>query len=186
MKKAIIGTVQNKAQADAVVTQLRNAGFENKDISVIFPAPDGEHVMKSRIDDKGGQETKAADGAIAGTGAGAVFGGSLGLLAGIGALAIPGLGPFIAAGPIVATLTGLAAGATVGGFTGALIGLGVPEDQARQYETHIRGGGALIAVHGENEEEQRKARDMLIAIGASRVAVTPEPLSDRDPISTQR
>ena len=123
MKKAIIGTVQNKAQADAIVTQLRNGGFDNKDISVIFPAPDGEHVMKSRIDDKGGQETKAADGAIAGAGAGGVFGGSLGLLAGIGALAIPGLGPFIAAGPIVATLTGLAAGATVGGFTGGLIGL---------------------------------------------------------------
>lgn len=186
MKKAIIGTVQNKAQADAVVTQLRNAGFADADLSVIFPSEDGEHVMKSRIDAAGGQETKASDGAIAGTGAGAVFGGSLGLLAGIGALAIPGLGPFIAAGPIVATLSGLAAGATVGGFTGALIGLGVPEEHAKQYETHVRGGGALIAVHTESAEEQRKARDMLVAIGASRVAATPEPTSSREPVSTRR
>ena len=179
MKKAVIGTVQNKAQADAVVTQLRNAGFDNKDISVIFPDADGEHLMKSRIDDKGGQETKAADGAIAGVGAGGIFGGSLGLLAGIGALAIPGLGPFIAAGPIIATLTGLAAGATVGGFTGGLIGLGIPEEQAKQYETHIRGGGALIAIHTENAAQQAKAESMLVNIGASKVTSSPEPTSSR-------
>ena len=129
--------------------------------------------MKRTIYSKGGHDTKAPEGAIAGIGAGGIFGGSLGLLAGIGLLAIPGLGPFIAAGPIVATLTGLAAGATVGGLTGALIGLGVPEEQAKQYETHIKSGGALIAVHAEKKEEQLRAQQLLAAIGASRVSLTP-------------
>lgn len=187
MKKAVIGTVQTKAQADAVVTQLRNAGFANNDISVLFPDSDGEHVIKSGIDSKPHQDTKASDGALAGIGSGGMVGGSLGLLAGIGLLAIPGLGPFIAAGPIVATLSGIAAGATVGGVTGALIGLGIPEDQARQYETHVRTGGALIAVHAEKKDEQLRAQELLASIGASRVAVTP-PDSKRDfgtPVSSK-
>lgn len=184
MKKAVIGTVQTKAQADAVVTQLRNAGFANNDISVLFPHSDGEHVVKSAIDTKAGPDTKAPDGAIAGTGAGALFGGSLGLLAGIGLLAIPGLGPFIAAGPIIATLSGLAAGATVGGLTGALIGLGIPEEQAKFYETHVKNGGALIAVHAEKKDEQLRAQELLAAIGASKVAVTP-PDSKREAISSK-
>jgi len=185
MKKAVIGTVQNKAQADAVVTQLRNAGFANNDISVLFPHTDGEHVVKSAIDSKSHQETKASDGAIAGIGSGGLFGGSLGLLAGIGLLAIPGLGPFVAAGPIVASLAGLVGGATVGGLTGSLIGLGIPEDQAKQYETHVKGGGALIAVHAEKKDEQLRAQELLAAIGASRVALTP-PDSVRDVPSSSR
>src|ERR1700744_2649858 len=115
MKKAVIGTVQTKDQADAVVTQLRNAGFANSDISVLFPHSDGEHVGKSAINAKPHQETKASDGAIAGIGSGGLFGGSLGLLAGIGLLAIPGLGPFIAAGAGGATISPTAPGGPGGG-----------------------------------------------------------------------
>jgi hypothetical protein len=172
MKKAVIGTVETHAQADAVVKQLTNAGFANKDISVIFPDPKGYNETVTRVVDTGSKHV--ADGAITGVGAGGIFGGSLGLLAGIGLLAIPGLGPFVAAGPIVATLTGLAAGATVGGFTGALIGLGVPEHEARRFERHIRGGGALIAVHTETAQEQQRAQTLLTQIGASHVATTPD------------
>ena len=179
MKKAVIGTVQNKAQADSIVTQLRNAGFANNDISVLFPSSDGEHIVKSDIDKKTGQETKSSDGAIAGAGAGGLLGGSLGLLAGIGALAIPGLGPFIAAGPILATISGLAGGAAVGGLTGALVGLGIPEEHAKFYETHVKNGGALIAVHADKKDEQLRAEQLLSAIGASRVALSP-PDSVRD------
>jgi hypothetical protein len=172
MKKAVIGTVDTRAQADSVVTQLLGAGFQNQDISVLFPDPRGEdRVVVEKV--KTGH-THAADGAIAGVGAGGIALGSLGLLAGIGALAIPGLGPFIAAGPIVATLSGLIAGAAVGGVAGALIGLGIPEEEARRFEKHIRGGGALIAVHVESKEEQKRAQELLSAIGASHVGATPE------------
>jgi uncharacterized membrane protein len=171
MKKAVIGTVDNSAQADAVVQQLLNGGFQGKDISVLYPDPRGEDrvvVEKVRTG-----HTHAADGAMAGVGAGALTGGSLGLLAGIGALMIPGLGPFIAAGPIVATLTGLIGGAAVGGIAGSLVGLGIPEEEARRGDKHIRGGGALIAVHVDTRDEQSRAQNLLASIGASHVGVTP-------------
>lgn len=176
MKKAVIGTVDDASQADAVVKQLLDGGFDGNDISVLYPDPRGEDRIVTEKVPTG--HTHAADGAIAGAGAGGLAGGSLGLLAGIGALAIPGLGPFIAAGPIVATLSGLIGGAAVGGLTGSLVGLGIPEEQARRFEKHIRGGGALIAVHVSDRAEQTRAQDMLSSIGASNVGVSPP--SDRD------
>lgn len=172
MKKAVIGTVETRAQADSVVKQLLDGGFEAKDISVLFPDPKGEDRIVTENVKTG--HTHAAEGAIAGTGAGGLFGGSIGLLAGIGALAIPGLGPFIAAGPIVAGLAGLAGGAALGGLVGSLVGLGIPEEEARRFEKHIRGGGALIAIHVESKDEQKKAQNMLASIGASHVAATPD------------
>jgi len=179
MKRAVVGTVENASQADAVVKQLLNGGFKGKDISVLYPDPRGEDRIVTENVKTG--HTHAADGAIAGAGAGALTGGSLGLLAGIGALAIPGLGPFIAAGPIVATLSGLFGGAAVGGFAGSLVGLGIPEEEARRFEKHIQGGGALIAVHIEGREEQARAQDLLSSIGASHVGVTPPSSRDARP-----
>lgn len=171
MKKAVIGTVDTREQADSVVRQLLGAGFPGEDISVLFPDPRGENRVVTENVATG--HTHVAEGAIAGAGAGAWAGGSLGLLAGIGALAIPGLGPLIAAGPIVGLLSGLLGGAAMGGVVGSLIGLGIPEAEARRVEKHIRGGGALIAVHAETRNEQVRAERLLASIGASHVSVAP-------------
>src|SRR5689334_3823428 len=116
-KQAVIGLVQTEAQAEAIVNSLRSEGFSTEDVSVLFPDKAGTRDFAHE------KNTKAPEGAITGVGAGGVIGGTLGLLAGIGALAIPGLGPFIAAGPIMAALSGAAAGATVGGIAGALVGM---------------------------------------------------------------
>jgi hypothetical protein len=103
-----------------------------------------------------------------------VLGGALGWLAGIGTLAIPGLGPFIAAGPIMAALSGAAVGGTVGGLTGALIGMGVPELEAKRYEGKIKEGNILISVHTDDSEERKAATDILKREGAHDVSSTRE------------
>ena len=139
--------VDSRILAENVVSQVLAAGFSNNDVSVLFPNRQGTNDFAHE------HHTKAPEGAAAGVGTGGIVGGTLGLLAGIGALAIPGLGPFIAAGPIVAVLSGAAAGATVGGVTGALIGLGVPEMEAKFYEGKIKGGNLLISVHAETSDE---------------------------------
>ena len=154
MKKAVMCIVQNRAQAEAIVGQLQSAGFSNDDVSVLFPNKDGTKDFAHE------HNTKAPEGAVAGVGAGGVLGGTLGLLAGIGALAIPGFGPFIAAGPLLAALSGAAAGATVGGITGALVGMGIPEIEAKRYEGKIKGGNILISVHTENSDEQKRAEQI--------------------------
>jgi hypothetical protein len=99
---------------------------------------------------------------------------ALGWLAGIGALAIPGLGPFIAAGPIMAALSGAAAGAALGGIAGALIGLGIPEYEAKRYEGKIREGHVLISVHTDDRTERSRAKEILERAGAQDVADTSE------------
>ncbi|HEX7662869.1 MAG TPA: general stress protein [Polyangiaceae bacterium] len=168
MKKAAICIVQNRAAAESVVSQLRSRGFSNDDISVLFPDKDGTkdfaHV----------ENTKAPEGAIAGVGAGGLIGGTVGLLAGIGALAIPGAGPFIAAGPLLGALSGAASGATLGGIAGALVGMGIPEVEAKRYEGKIKGGNILISVHTENVDEQRRAKSVFEAAGADDIAITAE------------
>src|SRR5690348_12872210 len=121
MKKAVIGILESRAQAETVVQSLTSAGFATHNISVLFPNASGSKDFAHE------HSTKAPEGAVAGVSAGGLLGGTLGLLAGIGALAIPGLGVFIAAGPLMATLGGVAAGATIGGLTGALVGMGIPE-----------------------------------------------------------
>jgi hypothetical protein len=160
MKKAVMCIVQTMVQAERIVGQLQSAGFANNDISVLFPNKDGTkdfaHV----------HNTKAPEGAVAGAGTGGVLGGTLGLLAGIGALAIPGFGPFIAAGPLVAALSGIAAGGVVGGVTGALVGLGIPEIEAKRYEGKIKGGNVLISVHTESSAERTRAEDIFKAAKA--------------------
>jgi hypothetical protein len=169
MKKAIIGIVDDAAQAEVVVEELqRTPGIGVNDISVLLPDLGASRTFAHE------HNTKAPEGAVAGAGAGGVLGGTLGLLAGIGSLAIPGVGPLIAAGPLLAALSGAAAGAAVGGLSGALIGMGIPEMEAKAYEGKLRGSNVLIAVHTESAESQRAVRDLLKRHGARDVDSTTE------------
>src|SRR6478735_5673014 len=140
---AAFGIYSDHAGVERAVDALRAAGYRNTDISVLFPENIGTKDFAHE------KHTKAPEGATAGAGTGAVIGGALGWLAGIGALAIPGLGPFIAAGPIMAALAGVGVGGAVGGVTGALIGLGIPEYEAKRYEGRLQKGGILLSVHSE-------------------------------------
>jgi hypothetical protein len=173
-KQAVIGLVSTQAQAETIVSELQRSGFASSDVSALFPDKQGTRDFAAE------KNTKAPEGAIAGVGAGGALGGTLGLLAGIGALAIPGLGPFIAAGPIMAALSGAAAGAAVGGLAGALIGLGIPEIEAKQYEGKVREGNILLSVHTDNAEERTRAKKILEAAGAKDVVSTGEKSVPKD------
>jgi hypothetical protein len=154
------------------VDSLRAAGFRNTDISILFSenvgSKDFGHVKAS----------KAPEGTVAGAASGAVIGGALGWLAGIGALTIPGLGPFIAAGPLMVSLAGLGAGGAVGGIAGALIGAGIPEYEARRFEGRVRNGGILLSVHCDNSEWTKRAKEILKSTGADDIASTGETGAD--------
>jgi len=166
MKKSVIGIIETQIQAERIVQQLQERGTPSGDISVLFSDKRGTKDFAYE------HNTKAPEGAVAGIGAGGVIGGTLGLLAGIGALAIPGVGPLIAAGPLMATLSGAAAGAAVGGVAGGLIGLGVPEFEAKSYEGKIRGGNILVAVHADNSETEKRAKQIFESNGAHDISVT--------------
>jgi hypothetical protein len=168
MAQAVFCLAQTEAQATIIVNQLRAAGFSSNDISVLFPDKTGTKDFAHE------QHTKVPEGAATGAGTGGVLGGALGWLAGIGALAIPGLGPFIAAGPILAALSGAAAGATLGGLTGALIGWGIPEYEAKRYEGKIKAGNMLISVHAEDRDERTRAKQIFEQAGAEDIADTEE------------
>ena len=166
--KAILGLLNNSAQAEAIVGELRTGGFSSDDISVLFPDKTGTRDFAHE------QNTKAPEGAVAGASTGGAIGGTLGLLAGIGALAIPGLGPFIAAGPIMAALSGAAAGATLGGSTGARVGMGIPEVEAKRYEGKIKGGNILMSIHIEDSAERERAKKILERGGAADIVTVGE------------
>lgn len=168
MAQAVFCLARTEAQAIRIVDQLKAAGFSHNDISVLFPDKAGTRDFAHE------QHTKAPEGAAAGAGTGGVLGGTLGWLVGIGALAIPGLGPFIAAGPIMAALSGAAAGAALGGLTGALIGLGIPEYEAKRYEGKVKEGNLLISVHTEDSTERAHARQIFEQEGAEDIADTAE------------
>jgi hypothetical protein len=168
MAKAVFGIARSESQTVVIVERLRAAGFSNNDISVLFPDRAGTKDFAHE------QHTKAPEGAATGAGTGGVLGGALGWLVGIGALAIPGLGPFIAAGPIMAALSGAAAGAALGGLAGALIGMGIPEYEAKRYEGKIKEGNILISVHAENSTERDRARDIFEESGAEDISYTEE------------
>jgi len=147
MSTAVFCIAPSQTIANDIVSQLKSYGFSDNDISVLFPD-------KSTTRDFAHENnTKAPEGAATGAGAGGVVGGTLGLLAGIGLLAIPGVGPFIAAGPIMAALSGVAVGAAVGGIAGALIGMGIPEIEAKRYEGKVKDGNILISTHTDTSEE---------------------------------
>ena len=177
MKKAVMCIVKTQVEAESIVSQLQVAGFPNNDISVLLPDQQGSKDFAHE------HNTKAPEGAIAGVGAGGVLGGTLGLLAGIGALAIPGIGPFIAAGPLLAALGGAAAGAAVGGVAGALVGMGIPEVEAKKYEGKLKDGNILIAVHAETADQQKQVEQIYKSARADDVFSTTEssvPKSERD------
>jgi hypothetical protein len=168
MAQSVVCIVQSEQVAQNIVDDLRTNGFAGNDISVLFPDRTG---TRDFAHEKG---TKAPEGATAGATTGGVLGGAAGWLVGIGALAIPGMGPFIAAGPIMAALSGAAVGAAAGGLTGALVGLGIPEYEAKQYEGKIRDGNILISVHTEDADQRRRAKDIFELHQAKDVAATRE------------
>lgn len=175
MKKAVIGIVDSAAQAETIVNDLRReASIRLADISVLLPDRRDAQAFAAE------HHTKAPEGAVAGAGAGGLLGGTLGLLAGIGALAIPGVGPLIAAGPVMAALSGIAAGVTVGGISGALVGMGISETEAKTYEGKLRSGSVLVAVHTESAEEQRLVRDIMQRGGAHDIDTRAESSLPRD------
>jgi len=167
-KKSVFCIATSRNQAEQIVSQLKSANFSNNDISVLFP---DKETTRDFAHEK---NTKAPEGALTGAGTGGVLGGALGWIAGIGALAIPGVGPFIAAGPIVAALSGAAIGATVGGIAGGLIGLGIPEIEAKRYEGKVKAGNLLISVHTENSDEITRAKDIFTKAGAQDICTTGE------------
>ncbi len=169
---AVFGIYPSYTAVEIGVNELRAAGFSSKEISVLFPQSAGSRDFAH---EKG---TKAPEGATAGAGTGAVVGGALGWLVGIGALAIPGVGPFIAAGPIMAALAGVGVGGTVGGIAGALVGLGIPEYEARRYEGQVKGGGILLSVHTESSDLTKRAKEILERTGAQDISSTAEASSD--------
>ncbi len=167
-KKSVFCIATSREQADRIVDQLKNASFSNNDISVLFP---DKGTTRDFAHEK---NTKAPEGTAVGAGTGGVVGGALGWIVGIGALAIPGVGPFIAAGPILAALSGAAIGATVGGIAGGLIGLGIPEIEAKRYEGKVKAGNLLLSVHTESSEEIKRAKEIFTNAGAQDICTTGE------------
>jgi hypothetical protein len=169
----VFGIYSTRTAVENATDSLIRAGFLAADISVLLP----ESLGGPR--DMGTEKaTKAPEGAAAGVTTGGVIGGALGVLAGVGLLAIPGLGPFIAAGPIMAGLAGLGVGGAVGGVTGALIGLGIPEFEAKRYEGRLKKGGILLSVHCDTAEEIKRAKEVMTRAGAEDVSSTGESATD--------
>ena len=171
-KRVALCLVDTNEQAQAIVERLTAAGFAQDDISVLFPDKGSTKEFAHQ------KETKMPEGATMGAGTGGVLGGTVGLLAGLGALAIPGLGPFIAAGPLMAALSGGAIGAGLGGLAGALVGLGIPEYEAKRYEGKVKEGGILVSVHADNRDEVKRAKDLFKEAGAHDISSTGEAGSD--------
>ena len=191
---AVFGIYATPGTAEAAVDHLLTKGFTNEDISVLLPDDESTRAFAHE------KHTKAPEGTATGVTAGGVIGGSLGLLAGIGALAIPGVGPLIAAGPIMASLAGLGIGGAVGGLVGALVGMGIPEYEAKRYEGAVKDGGTLLSVHCDTSDEINAAKESLKETGATDISSTSEAgskdtaggrgtfgnISDGDSIATQR
>ncbi|MFO7534576.1 MAG: DUF3341 domain-containing protein [Kiritimatiellia bacterium] len=166
--KSVFCIATSLDQADNIVESLKNANFSNNDISALFADKESTHEFAHE------KSTKAPEGTVAGVSTGGLIGGALGWIAGIGALAIPGIGPLVAAGPVLAALSGVAIGGAIGGVAGALIGLGIPELEAKRYEGKIREGNILISVHTENAEELSWAKDIFRRENARDICSTAE------------
>lgn len=165
---AVFGLFASPAIAENAVDHLLEKGFSNSAISVLLPDDESTRAFAHE------KHTKAPEGAATGVTAGGVIGGSLGLLAGIGALAIPGVGPLIAAGPIMGALAGLGVGGAVGGIVGALVGMGIPEFEAKRYESAVREGGTLLSVHCDTDPQIDQAKIALKETGAYDICTTHE------------
>src|SRR5437588_8804892 len=169
---AVYGLYRDRAHVEDGVDALVDNGFRTEDISVLMPENMGTKDFAAE------KNTKAPEGATTGAGTGAVLGGTLGWLAGIGALAIPGVGPFIAAGPIMAALAGAGAGGVLGGLTGALVGMGIPEYEAKRYEGRVKEGGILLSVHCDDSNWTKRAKEILERTGADDVSSAGEASAD--------
>jgi hypothetical protein len=172
-KMAVFGIYPQPALAERAVDALIAAGFGSTDISVLLPDTESTRAFAHHKD------TKAPEGTAVGVTAGGAIGGVLGVLAGIGALAIPGVGPLIAAGPIMAGLAGLGVGGAVGGLVGALMGMGIPEYEAKRYEGHVKDGGTLLSVHCDTSDQIDRAKSILKGTSAQDIAATSEAHSPR-------
>jgi hypothetical protein len=165
---AVYGIYATPTEAEMAVDRLTAAGYSNEAVSVLMA-----DAYSSR-DFAHEKNTKAPEGTTVGVTTGGLVGGTLGLLAGIGALAIPGIGPLIAAGPIMAALAGLGVGGAVGGVVGALVGMGIPEYEARRYEGRVKDGGVLLSVHCDTSGEILRAKEILKSSGAEDISSTGE------------
>lgn len=166
--KAVFGIYESRAAVEAGVERLKADAFSASDISVLIPERGGSEKFAHD------NSTKAPEGATAGAGTGLVLGGALGWLVGIGSLAIPGVGPFIAAGPILAAMAGAGAGAALGGIAGGLVGMGIPEYEAKRYETFVKDGGILLSVHAANSDLIKRAKTILEQTGARDISTNSE------------
>ncbi len=169
-----------RAAAESAVDRLVAAGFSNQDVSVLMSDNDSAREFATE------KNTKAPEGTATGVGVGGVVGGTLGLLAGIGALAIPGVGPLIAAGPIMGALAGLGVGGAVGGLVGALVGMGIPEYEAKRYEGRVKDGGILVSVHCDTSEEISRAKDVLKQAGGEDIASSGEKAVSTHTVGTDK
>lgn len=178
MAKDIVayGIYNDRTSFESALQALKAAEFRNSDVSVILPERD-----RTAKDFAHEINTKAPEGVATGAGAGAAAGGVLGWLVGIGAIAIPGLGPLVAAGPVVAALAGAGAAGATGGLVGGLIGAGIPEVEAKRYAGRIREGGYLISVHCDDSTWARRAEEILEATGGRDVVKTSEAAPDYRP-----
>jgi hypothetical protein len=168
-KVAVFGIYSTRVAVENATDSLVTSGFPTSDISVLLP-----ESLGGPKDIGTEKATKAPEGTAAGVTTGGAIGGTLGLLAGLGLLAIPGLGPFIAAGPIMAGLAGLGVGGAVGGVTGALIGFGIPEFEAKKYESRLQKGGILLSVHCDTSEEIKRAKEVMERAGGEDISSTGE------------
>jgi hypothetical protein len=172
---AVFGLYPDRATLEAGIERLRAAGFRATDVSIMASDKASTHELAHEI------HSKAPEGATTGAATGGAVGGVLGWLAGIGLLTVPGIGPLIAAGPIVATLAGIGAGGATGGLIGAMAGAGIPEIEAKRYEGRIRGGSILCSVHCDDREWTDRAREILRETGAEDVSATREKVGDYHP-----
>jgi hypothetical protein len=170
--RVVYGMFHDRPQLEHAVDQFLAAGFRSEDISVLLPENVGTKEFAHE------KHTKLPEGAASGATAGGVLGGTLGALAGIGALAIPGLGPFIAAGPIIGALAGVGAGGVVGGLVGALVGMGIPEYEAKRYEGLVKKGGILMSVHCDDSDWVTRAKELMKETGADNISSTGEASAD--------
>lgn len=164
--EVIFGICTDTRILEAAVEALKNDGFPAKDVAFLAPESLGQSGLTTE------KASKAPEGVAVGAGSGLLLGGALGWFVGVGALAIPGIGPLIAAGPILAALAGAGVGSAVGGVTGGLVGMGIPEYEAKRYEGKITAGGTLLSIHCQTAEQRDRAKQILLAVGAEDVAST--------------
>lgn len=171
MQPSVFGVFENKTDVEHAVELLKHENFRNSDISILMPNTEATESVAHE------NATRVPEGAAVGAVGGFAVGGALGWLAGIGILAIPGIGPILAAGPIAAAIAGAGVGGAIGGMSGALVGIGIPEYEAKRYEGLIKKGGILMSIHVDDHEWEDLAKEVLQNAGAIEVVTTSEEIT---------